>query len=422
SPFFDSNIWKTSPITIPMPHEGTKHASESAAPELVVEGMVHRSLIEVITSAFTDSTAQSFEYTPYQEFWKATPEAEPERIYNEVIGSDAFLEEHDRIMQQPREDGDPDDLEYSVASILLWSDSTHLASFGTASLWPIYTYIGNQSKYNRGKPTNHAAHHLAYIPTLLQNLQDRYQEAYGVPASAKVVTHLKRELFHGAWRVLLDDDFLKAHKHGIVVKCGDGKTCRLFPRFFFYSADYPEKVLIGTIQYLSNCGCCQCLVCKSAFHKMGTDDDDKARQDRREDTPRQCREVEGCRARIFKKGYSPQSKSFALTIGQQSEVPVRNAFSQLMSSGFNFFSMLVSDILHEVELGVWKAMFTHLMRVLYSVPGDKIQKLNRRYRLIPSFGKGTIRKFSNNTAAMKKLAGRNFEDLLQVGSYILCRI
>lgn len=37
-----------------------------------------------------------------------------------------------------------------------------------------------------------------------------------------------------------------------------------------------------------------------------------------------------------------------------------------------------------------------------------------RYRLIPTFGQGTIRKFGNNASAMKKLAGRDFEDLLQV--------
>lgn len=41
--------------------------------------------------------------------------------------------------------------------------------------------------------------------------------------------------------------------------------------------------------------------------------------------------------------------------------------------------MFVPDLLHEFELGVWKAVFTHLMRVLYAVGGDKIQELNRRY-------------------------------------------
>ena len=37
-----------------------------------------------------------------------------------------------------------------------------------------------------------------------------------------------------------------------------------------------------------------------------------------------------------------------------------------------------------------------------------------RYRCIPPFGRGTIRRFHANAHAMKKLAGRNFEDLLQV--------
>lgn len=32
--------------------------------------------------------------------------------------------------------------------------------------------------------------------------------------------------------------------------------------------------------------------------------------------------------------------------------------------------MLVVDLLHEFELGVWKAVFTHIIRVLYAaVPG-----------------------------------------------------
>lgn len=46
---------------------------------------------------------------------------------------------------------------------------------------------------------------------------------------------------HGALRLLLDDEFVEAYKHGIVVDCADGLRRRLFPRIFTYSADYPEK-------------------------------------------------------------------------------------------------------------------------------------------------------------------------------------
>ncbi len=101
--------------------------------------------------------------------------------------------------------------------------------------------------------------------------------------------------------------------------------------------------------------------------------------------------------------------------------------------------MFVPDLLHEFELGVWKATFTHLMCILYAMGGTVVQELNKRYiaspmawvngmanrwdryRAIPTFGRGVIRRFSRNAASMKKLAARDFEDLLQVMSaWIYC--
>ena len=37
--------------------------------------------------------------------------------------------------------------------------------------------------------------------------------------------------------------------------------------------------------------------------------------------------------------------------------------------------------MHEFELGVWKAMFTHLIRILYATANNGIQNLNWRYVL-----------------------------------------
>ena len=44
----------------------------------------------------------------------------------------------------------------------------------------------------------------------------------------------------------------------------------------------------------------------------------------------------------------------------------QNAFPDRLGADFNVSRMLVVDLLHEFELGVWKALFTHLIRVLYS--------------------------------------------------------
>ena len=35
--------------------------------------------------------------------------------------------------------------------------------------------------------------------------------------------------------------------------------------------------------------------------------------------------------------------------------------------------------MHEFELGVWKAVFTHLVRILIAAGGDIIQELDKRY-------------------------------------------
>jgi hypothetical protein len=58
------------------------------------------------------------------------------------------------------------------------------------------------------------------------------------------MAHCHREFFHAQWKLLLDDEFMAAYEHGIVITCGDGITRRVFPRIFTYSADYPEKYVI----------------------------------------------------------------------------------------------------------------------------------------------------------------------------------
>jgi hypothetical protein len=71
-----------------------------------------------------------------------------------------------------------------------------------------------------------------------------YHSIFGKSATAAILTHLKRELIHKIWTFLLDQDFMYAYEHGIVIYCLDGVLRRIFPRFFTYSADYPEKYVL----------------------------------------------------------------------------------------------------------------------------------------------------------------------------------
>lgn len=93
--------------------------------------------------------------------------------------------------------------------------------------------------------------------------------------------------------------------------------------------------------------------------------------------------------------------------------------------------MLTVDLLHEFELGVWKDFLAHIIRILEFLGPDNVQTFNERYekgysfltpsdcpcesfRQVPTFGETTIRRFADNVSEMKRLAGHDFEDLLQV--------
>ena len=56
-----------------------------------------------------------------------------------------------------------------------------------------------------------------------------------------MLTHLRRELAHAVWMLLMDDDFMHAYIHGLLFRLVDGILRIFFPRFLTYSADYPEK-------------------------------------------------------------------------------------------------------------------------------------------------------------------------------------
>ena len=48
-------------------------------------------------------------------------------------------------------------------------------------------------------------------------------------------------MFQEQWKVILDNEFMEAYLHGIVIKCVDGMMRRFYPQIFIYIADYLEK-------------------------------------------------------------------------------------------------------------------------------------------------------------------------------------
>ena len=159
-PFDISNLWHQDTVQLPLPLMRERFNSEADAPTITI-GVHHRNLLEIVKSGAQASSANFFHWKGFKQFWKPSETERAERVYGEVYTSDAFLELEDDITVDPN-----CTLEMTVLPLMIYSDSTHLANFGTAALWPVYIWFGNLSKYVRAKVTSFSEHHLAYLPSV----------------------------------------------------------------------------------------------------------------------------------------------------------------------------------------------------------------------------------------------------------------
>ncbi|KAI0269424.1 hypothetical protein BC834DRAFT_968038 [Gloeopeniophorella convolvens] len=185
------------------------------------ESVPPSSLAKTLT---TDPAARDFVFDPFHlEFHDPLQDGKVERVYGELYNSDTFVNEDIRLQNSPREPGC--DLPRAIMGLELWSDATQLAHFAHQKTWLAYMYFGNQSKYERARPTSKAAHHVAYFPVLPDNIHDFIKKNNGgKPTSSKVLTHCRHELFQGGLELLFDDEFVHTYKHGMVVDCIDGNA------------------------------------------------------------------------------------------------------------------------------------------------------------------------------------------------------
>lgn len=160
-PYLKNDDWKESLVKVPLPLAQTQHPTKDDAPMLEIK-FVHWDLCELIKLGIQDfANSHNFHWHGFKQFWKPSEGKPEQQVYGEVYTSDAFLEMERKL---PRVKGCT--LEKAIVPLIAYSDSTHLASFGTASLWPVYIWFGNISKYIRLRTSSFSAHHLAYLPSV----------------------------------------------------------------------------------------------------------------------------------------------------------------------------------------------------------------------------------------------------------------
>ncbi|KAJ3725383.1 hypothetical protein C8R42DRAFT_708431 [Lentinula raphanica] len=251
--------------------------------------------------------------------------------------------------------------------------------------------ISNLYYYIRASPNSGAVHHLAYIPGIPDSVRHEISK-FNVnwkTQSKEIMFHCNRELYHAILRFLLNNKFVHAYKYGMVIKCFDGRERHVYPRLFTW-------VLLATIRDFGSCPCPCCLCSKSNLDQMGTKWDKKTRDKLRDFL---WDKVELARKWIYTKGMKICGSAVEAILKLTSSVPTKNTFLDRLGLDFNLGHMLVVDLMHEFELGVWKALFSHLIRVLHGVSQEAINILDDRFRQMPTFGLDTIRAFANNAIA-----------------------
>lgn len=173
---------------------------------------------------------------------------------------------------------------------------------------------------------------------LPDDFADSYKKQFGVPPPDDIITHCRRELYHAVVERILKGEFEEVYKNGIIIMFPDGVQRRVFPRFYCYSADYPEKydllcciiqqpltsvsrVLIATIKNLGKCPCPCCLIELGEVWDLGKVIDKQRRANTRKPTHNLFRIIKKARKAIFK-GFKVSGSRVEGLLGGGSRVAV----------------------------------------------------------------------------------------------------
>ena len=144
----------------------------------------------------------------------------------------------------------------------------------------------------------------------------------------------------------------------------------------------------------------RCLVTMDNVPNLGTTEDRQARLEKqRVDSDEHQALVKEARKKLYDEGYAVDGEYVDGLLKDESLVPTevrmrahlisehvpnrehtQNTFSlALRKFGLDVFKILTVDVLHELELGVGRGVFSHLIRMIESVAPHLIHVLNERY-------------------------------------------
>ena len=172
SEWVDDSGWKVTPFEIEVPiHD--KMAKGKGVESHIAGVLHHRSIVSILEEKVMNApTSRFFHLDAHELRWQpGGKETSPEfRVISELYNSDAFLEAQSEIRNNPPPSIKDCPHPRVVVGAMFWSDATHLSTFSTSKLWPLYMLFGNDSKYQRGSDTSESCYHVAYFDSVSGSL------------------------------------------------------------------------------------------------------------------------------------------------------------------------------------------------------------------------------------------------------------
>jgi hypothetical protein len=140
-----------------------------------------------------------------------------------------------------------------------------------------------------------------------------------------------------------------------------------------------DRIILASIKNLGKYPCPCCKVQMEHVTRMGEPEDRLVRVETSRFDDRSRREaVESARDLIFKKNLAVTNNAVENLLSVGSYLPIDVGSLAYSKLGFNVFSMLVVDVMHEVDLGVWKSLFIQLLRLLEATKKGLLNTLDAR--------------------------------------------
>ncbi|KAI5984843.1 hypothetical protein EDD15DRAFT_2390291 [Pisolithus albus] len=259
----------------------------------------------------------------------------------------------------------------TVAPVILASDKTELSRFkGDKNAWPVYLSIGNLAKEVRRQPSRHASMLVGYLP--VSKLESFDDNSIG-----------QHRLFHYCMRRMVQP-LVDAGRKGVEMVCADGKIRKVFPILAAYIGDHPEQCLVA---------CCaenRCPKCLVPAKERGLN---TAFQPR--DQMHTTRTLHAQAAGLYPPEFVAQG--------------LRPIFSPFWADlpHADIFTVITSDILHQLHQGIFKDHFKKWCIVLVGK-----QNFDARFRAMPAFS--GLRHFKEGISKVKQWTGADHKQVQRV--------